>query len=63
MMTDPDRSLLAYLAPPPELPLWKWAEANIVLTDRQSRQIKRPAARRKGTTCGGREVGQTSGIA
>ena len=32
---DSNLSLRAHLAPPVEYPLWRWAEKNIVLTDRQ----------------------------
>jgi len=41
-MNDPDLSIRSYLAPPPELPLWQWAEGNIVLTDRQSTAFPGP---------------------
>jgi hypothetical protein len=54
-MSDPDRSLLAYLAPPPELPLWRWAEGNIVLTDRQSTAFPGPYRTRYKTRFFGRK--------
>lgn len=42
MLTAYAYSVRSYLAPPPKVPLWRWAEANVVLSDRQSTAFPGP---------------------
>lgn len=42
MRIDSSLRTLSYVAPPPDVPLWRWAEAHIILSDRQSTAFPGP---------------------